>query len=145
MSTSTLVVKLKQSAMKGAIVAIAGAGASVVIGNGLDSVKVLSMQMPKALVLGGSLFATSVAADFIVPYVTPFAAVGSPTLRKFENLVLTPLMVGVGLVLVDSIISPQTVESAGNNLLKQVSVGFGASVLAGYASEGLGWSPTVLG
>ena len=142
---STLVVKLKQSAMKGAIVAIAGAGASVIIGNGLDSVKVLNMQMPKALVLGGSLLATSVAADFIVPYITPFASVGSPALRKFENLVLTPLMVGVGLILVDSVISPETVASAGNNLIKQVSVGFGASVLAGYASEGLGWSPTVLG
>ena len=54
-------------------------------------------------------------------------------------------MVGVGLVLVDSVISPETVASAGNNLLKQVSVGFGASVLAGYTSEGLGWAPTVLG
>ena len=54
-------------------------------------------------------------------------------------------MVGVGLVLVDSVISPETVASAGNNLIKQVSVGFGASVLAGYTSEGLGWQPTVLG
>ena len=142
---STLVVKLKQSAMKGAIVAIAGAGASVIIGNGLDSVKVLSMQMPKALVLGGSLLVTSVASDFLVPYITPFASVGSPALRKFENLVLTPLMVGVGLVLVDSVISPETVASAGNNLIKQVSVGFGASVLAGYTAEGLGWQPTVIG
>ena len=142
---STLVVKLKQSAMKGAIVAIAGAGASVVIGNGLESVKVFSMQLPKAVVLGGSLFGTSIAADFLVPYITPFASVGSPALRKFENLVLTPLMVGVGLVLVDSVISPETVASAGNNLIKQVSVGFGASVLAGYTSEGLGWQPTVIG
>ena len=142
---STLVVKLKQSAMKGAIVAIAGAGASAVLGNGLDSVKVFSTQMPKALVLGGSLLVTSVASDFLVPYITPFASVGSPALRKFENLVLTPLMVGVGLVLVDSVISPETVASAGNNLIKQISVGFGASVLAGYTSEAMQWSPTVLG
>ena len=125
--------------------AAAGAGASVIIGNGLDSVKVFGTALPKALVLGGSLFGTYIAADFLVPYVTPFASVGSPTLRKFENLVLTPLMVGVGLVLVDSVISPETVASAGNNLLKQVSVGFGASVLAGYTAEGLGWQPTVIG
>ena len=145
MASSTLVVKLKQSAMKGLVVAAAGAGASVLLGNGMASVKVLSMQLPKAVVLGGSLFAVSIGSDFIVPYVTPFASVGSPALRKWENLVLTPLMVGVGVVLVDALVSPEVMAVEGHNLFKQVSIGFGASILASYTAEGLGWQPTVLG
>ena len=121
--TSSLTLKLQHSAMKGLVVAAAGTVASLAIGGGMQGVKVLSAEVPKFVVIGGSLFATSVASDFIVPYITPFASVGNPQLRAFENLVLVPTMVGVGLVVVDSILSPETVTSEGGNLLKQVSVG----------------------
>ena len=144
MSASPLVTKLQHSASKGAIVAAAGTAVSLLIGGGTQGVKVFAVEVPKFAVIGGSLFATSVASVFIVPNITPFASVGNPALRKFENLVLVPTMVGLGLVIVDSVLSPETVKSEGGNLFKQVSVGFGASVLGGYLSEGLGLQPTVL-
>lgn len=135
--------KLKSAAIKASLIAGVGAIGSLVLHDGACSVKVLGSSMPKFVVVGGSLFASSFAADNLVPLVTPFASVGSPAVKKFENLLLTPALVGLSVVLLDSIIAPDVVKSEGSNLFKAVSIGFGSTVAASYVAEGLGWIDTV--
>ena len=135
--------KLKSAAIKGALIAGIGAVGSIVLHDGGSSVKVMGGYMPKFVVVGGSLFASSIIADTVVPYVTPFASVGSPAVRQFENLLLVPALVGLSVVLLDSIVAPDAVKSEGGNLFKSVSIGFGSTIGAAYVAEGLGWIDTV--
>ena len=147
---ATVAKKLEHAALKGLVVGATGAVASVLVGNGFKLIPLFHHDLPKYVVVGGSLFMTSVATDFLIPYITPWESMGNQTLQNFENIFLGPALCGVGMVLLDSIIAPEAIKDfnspAGKpdfGMLAGISTGFGASVLAGYTAQGLGWIPTV--
>ena len=135
--------KLKSSAIKASVIAGIGAVGSIALHDGGCSVKVLGNSMPKFLVVGGSLFVSSFAADNLVPLLTPFASVGSPAVKRFENLILTPAVVGLSVVLLDSVVAPDAIKSEGGNLFKSISIGFASSIGGAYLLEGMGVIDTV--
>jgi hypothetical protein len=139
----SIVKKLEASAMKSLVVVAAGAGMCVLSGGAFTPVRVVGTYVPKVVAVSGSLMVSSMASDFVIPAITPWLSATSPELRKFENTFLAPLMVGGLLVGLDSVLMPDVVKGEGMNLTKALGIGFGASVLGGYAAEGLGWIPTV--
>ena len=82
---STLAKKLEHSATKAAMVAIAGMVGSVLVSNGLKEIPVFHHDVPRFIVVGGSLFVVSVATDFVVPVITPWTSYGNEQLQKFEQ------------------------------------------------------------
>ena len=149
MAAQTLVQKLQHSSQKAIIVGISAAAISVFASDGLKSVPLMGHDLPKFIVLGGTATIASVAGDFVIPMVTPFFSLGDASLQQFENIFLAPLLVGVGVVALDSVLSPAAISNgaavgggADFGLFKSLSIGSGASVLAGYYSLAAGITPT---
>ena len=152
-SPLTLQQKLQASAHKSLIVGISAAVISVVTSDGLSSVPLMGHNLPKFAVLAGTATVASVAADFAIPMVTPFFSLGDASLQHFENIFMAPLLVGVGVVALDSILSPAAISNgnaavggADFGLFKSLAIGGSASVLAGYYSlaSGISMEPFII-
>ena len=140
--TASIASKLQHSAIKGAIVAGCGAFAAVLIGGAQEEVTILGVAMPKVAAVGATLFVSSVATDFALPYITSqaWASIGSPEIRKLENTLIGPALTGVALVALDAIAAPAMAQ--GHSLSQTFLVGVGASVASGYLVDSMGWVNT---
>jgi len=136
--------KLQGALSKAAIVGATGAVLSVILLNGLTSVPVGGMMIPKAIAQGGILAVSSVATSYITPAVVPWVAAGSGQLKTFELLVLEPLVLGTVSLAVESIIAPGAEVVGQGGTVKTIFVGAASSVTAGYVSQAMGWSESVV-
>ena len=129
--SNSLVQKIKGGSLKAAATAAIGATASIVLFDGLSGVNVFSFAVPKFVATGGTLFASSIAADFVIPMITPYTNLGlSPALSKFENSILKPVIVGAALVAIESIVAPEAIAQNGG-VFKNIILG-GVSNIGGY-------------
>ena len=129
--------RLKGSLRKGAIVGAVAGVLSIVVLNGGDGVFVFGQTFPKFAVHTVILGASSVAADYAIPSITPYIG-GDVMWTRFENLTLQPLLIGSISLAIESVIAPSATQQG--DVFKTILVGGGSSVLASYASSGLGWS-----
>ena len=129
--------RLKGSLRKGAIVGAVAGVLSIVGLNGMDGIFVFGQTVPKFVAHTVILGTSSVAADYIIPSITPYIG-GDVMWTRFENLTLQPLMLGVLSVSIESVIAPSATQQG--DVLKTIMVGSGSAVIASYASSGLGWS-----
>ena len=102
------------------------------------------MWVPKAFAHGVVLSVSSVAASFIVPRMTPYIALGSPQLTRFNSLILEPLVLGGVFLTVESIVAPAAEVQGTGGTMREVAAGAAASVAASYMAEGLGLIDNVL-
>ena len=138
---------LKGKLAKAGFVGLTGAVLSVVVLGGLQPVPVqlLHAWVPKAFIHGIVLAGSSLAAGEIVPRITPYISVGSPQLKRFDNLIVTPLVLGGVFLAIESIVAPAAEVQGTGGSLREIAAGAAASVFAGYFSEGMGISETVMG
>ena len=137
--------KLKGTLAKAGLVGLSGAVLSVLVLNGMSGVPVIgNVMLPKFMVHGLILSTSSIATSYAVPALVPFVSAGSPQLRRFESLVVEPLVLGTISLVVESILAPEAQVVGQGGTLRTVLVGGAASVLAGYTSEGLGLSDSVI-
>ena len=137
---------IKGALIKGSLVGVVGAVGSVLVLGGLEGAPILTgMYLPKAVIHGVVLAGSSVGATFLVPHLVPFVSAGSPQLKRFESVILEPLVLGGVFMAVESLLAPAATVQGAGGALKQIMVGTGASVGASYVSEGMGWVETVLG
>ena len=136
---------LKARLSRAGVVGLTGAVLSVVVLGGLQPVPVMGgVWVPKALAHGVVLSASSVAASFIVPRMTPYIALGSPQLTRFNSLILEPLVVGAAFLALESIVAPAAEVQGTGGTMREVAAGAAASVAAAYVLEGLGITDSVL-
>ena len=136
---------LKARLSRAGVVGLTGAVLSVVVLGGLQPVPVMGgVWVPKAFAHGVVLSASSVAASFIVPRMTPYIALGSPQLTRFNSLILEPLVVGAAFLALESIVAPAAEVQGTGGTMREVSAGAAASVAAAYVLEGLGITDSVL-
>ena len=138
---------LKGKLSKAGFVGLTGAVLSVVVLGGMQPIPVslVGVWVPKALAHGVLLSVSSLAAGEIVPRITPYISVGSPQLKRFDNLVITPLVIGGVFLAAESVLTPAAEVQGTGGTLREVMAGAAASVFAGYVSEGMGYSETVMG
>ena len=136
---------LKGNLAKAGLVGATGAVLSVLALGGLQGVPVMGVFMPKAFVHGLALAGSSVAATYAVPMLVPFVSAGSPQLRRFEALVLEPLVIGGVFLGVESILAPAAEVQGPGGTFKEILAGSAAAIGAAYVAEGMQWVPTVLG
>ena len=136
--------KLQGTFAKAGLVAATGAVLSVLLLDGLSPVPLVSVMLPKfavhALVLGTS----SVAASYAVPALVPFTSAGSPQLRRFQSLIVEPLVLGTISLAVESIIAPGAQVVGQGGMLRTILVGGASSIGASYVAEGMGYSDSVI-
>jgi len=130
---------------KAGVVAAAAGVMSVLVLSGLDQVPVIGgVFVPKfaahAVVLGVS----SVATSYAVPAIVPWVSAGSPQLKRFESLILEPLVLGMVSFGIESVVAPAAEVGGTGGCLKQILVGSAAGVGAAYISAGMQWSDSVL-
>ena len=136
---------LKARLSKAGLVGLTGAVLSVVVLGGMQPVPVIGgMWVPKAFAHGVVLSVSSVAASFIVPRMTPYIALGSPQLTRFNSLILEPLVLGGVFLAVESIVAPAAEVQGTGGTMREVAAGAAASVAASYMAEGLGLIDNVL-
>ena len=136
---------LKARLSRAGVVGLTGAVLSVVVLGGLQPVPVMGgVWVPKAFAHGVVLSASSVAASFIVPRMTPYIALGSPQLTRFNSLILEPLVVGAAFLALESIVAPAAEVQGTGGTMREVAAGAAASVAAAYVLEGLGITDSVL-
>ena len=87
---------------------------------------------------------SSVATSYITPRVVPWVAAGSGQLKLFEITILEPLILGTVSLLVESVIAPGAEVVGQGGTVKTVFVGAASCVTAGYVSQAMNWSESVL-
>ena len=136
--------KLQGTLAKAGLVGATGAVLSVLLLNGLSPVPLAGIMLPKfavhALVLGTS----SVASSYAVPALVPFTSAGSPQLRRFESLIVEPLVLGTISLAVESIIAPGAQVVGQGGMLRTILVGGASSIGAAYVAEGMGYTESVI-
>ena len=136
---------LKGRLMKAAAVGAVGGVLSLAVLSGTSMVPVVGgVFLPKAVVHGVILAGSSVGASYIVPAVVPWVAGGSAPLKRFEVLVIEPLVLGTVSLLAESILAPAAEVVGPGGTVRTLLVGSAASIGAGYLSEGMGWSESVV-
>ena len=135
---------MKNALIRGALVGAIGAGASIVLMNGLESAPLFGQYLPKFVITGVALTASSVATAYILPHTLPFVQ-GAPGLKQFEQVVMTPLIGGAVLTALVSVAAPGIEAQGAGGSLKELILGAGSVIGASYLAEGMGWVPTVLG
>ena len=130
--------QLKGSLRKGMIVGALSGALSIAVLNGMDGVAVFGHTFPKFAVHTVILGASSVAADYIIPSITPYIAGGDVMWTRFENLSLQPALVGILSLSIESVLCPSATQQG--DVLKTIMVGAASSVAASYASSQMGWS-----
>ena len=144
LQTHNMAPSVKNAIVRGALVGVIGAGASIVLLNGLESAPLMGMYLPKFAITGLALTASSVATTYILPHALPFAS-GAPGLKQFETVIMTPLIGGFVLTALVSVAAPGIEAQGPGGSLKELILGTSSVVAASYISEGMGWVPTVLG
>ena len=136
--------KLQGTFAKAGLVAATGAVLSVLLLDDLSPMPLVSVMLPKfavhALVLGTS----SVAASYAVPALVPFTSAGSPQLRRFQSLIVEPLVLGTISLAVESIIAPGAQVVGQGGMLRTILVGGASSIGAAYVAEGMQWTESVI-
>ena len=136
---------LRARLSRAGVVGLTGCILSVVVLGGMQPVPVMGgVWVPKALAHGVVLSASSVAASFIVPRMTPYIALGSPQLTRFNSLILEPLVVGAAFLALESVVAPAAEVQGTGGTMREVAAGAAASVAAAYVLEGLGITDSVL-
>ena len=131
--------------MKAAAVGVVGGALSLAVLSGTSMVPVVGgVFLPKAVVHGVILAGSSVGASYIVPAIVPWVAGGSAPLKRFEVLVIEPLVLGTVSLLAESILAPAAEVVGPGGTVRTLLVGSAASIGAGYLSEGMGWSESVV-
>ena len=133
--------RLKGSLRKGMIVGAVAGALSVVGLSGMDGVFVFGHTVPKFVAHTVILGTSSVAADYIIPSITPYIAGGDVMWTRFENLSLQPLLLGVLSLSIESVIAPSATQQG--DVLKTIMVGAASSVAATYVSSSMGWSAPI--
>ena len=128
---------LQNGAFKAGAVAVVSGLASVVLANGNESCRVFNTNMPRFVVSGLTMGLSSFAGDALIPVIVPWVSVGSPILKKFENSILSPLLVGVASVAIDSALAPEAISEVGGPV-KSVLIGAGSSILSYYVLDSTG-------
>ena len=137
--------KLVGNLSKAGLVGATGAVLSVLVLNGMSGVPVVGgVMLPKFAVHGLILGASSIAASYAVPAIVPFVSAGSPQLKRFESLVVEPLVLGTISLAVESILAPEAQVVGTGGTVRTILVGGAASVLASYVSDGMQWSESVI-
>ena len=137
---SSLKQRLATGAKKAGATALIGGGLSIVFMGGLGSVKVLGTNLPKFAVQAGALGVSSYATDLLVPTVVPWIsskAGMNPQLAKWEGIVLQPLLAGLTVMAVETILAPEAIKDVGGPL-KAVLSGAGSSVVSYYLLDSAG-------
>ena len=125
---------------KAGVVAAVGGLLSVLVLSGLDQVAITGgMVAPKFIVHAVVLGASSVATSYAVPALVPWISAGSPELRKFEILVLEPLVLGAISFGIESVAAPNAEVGGAGGTLKTLLVGSAAGVGAAWLTQGMGW------
>ena len=136
---------LKARLSRAGVVGLTGAVLSVVVLGGLQPVPVMGgVWVPKAFAHGVVLSAASLSASVLVPRMTPYIALGSPQLTRFNSLILEPLVVGAAFLALESIVAPAAEVQGTGGTMREVAAGAAASVAAAYVLEGLGITDSVL-
>ena len=136
---------LKGNLAKAGVVAAAGAVLSIAVLSGTSMVPVVGgVHLPKAVVHGIILGGSSIGASYIVPSIVPWVSAGSPPLKRFELLVVEPLVLGTVALVAESLLAPAAQVVGPGGTVRTILVGSAASVLAGYVSEGMSWSDSVI-
>ena len=130
--------RLKGSFRKGMIVGGVAGVLSLVVMNGIDGVPIFGQVVPKAAVQAVILGASSVAADYVVPAITPHIAGGDVNWTRFENLSLQPLLIGTISLSLESLLAPQATMCG--DVIKTIAVGGASAITAAYVSAGMNWS-----
>ena len=126
---------LRQKLMDGSKKALLTAGisgvASFLFLGGAETASVFGAEVPRFIISGATMGVASLTSDLAMPYIVPFVSKGNPTLIKFELTVIEPLLVGVASVVVDSVLSPESINQTGG-AAKSVINGAGSSILSYY-------------
>ena len=137
--------KLVGNLSKAALVGASGAVLSVLVLNGMSGVPVVGgVVLPKFFIHGAILGTSSIAATYAVPHIVPFISAGSPQLKRFETLVVEPLVLGTISLVVESLLAPEAQVVGQGGTVRTILVGAAASVAAAYTSEGMGWTESVI-
>ena len=127
------------------LVGVTGGVLSIIALGGLQGAQVPVLGwIPKAAVHTIALAGSSLAASYIVPAMTPYVSGGSPQLTRFDELIITPLVLGTVFLGCESLISPSAEVQGPGGTLKEIAAGAVASVTASYLAQGLGMIPSVL-
>lgn len=136
---------LKGKLAKAGLVGVTGGVLSIIALGGLQGAQVPVLGwIPKAAVHTFALAGSSLAASYIVPAMTPYVSGGSPQLTRFDELIITPLVLGTVFLVAESVISPSAEVQGQGGTLKEIAAGAVASVTASYLAQGLGMIPSVL-
>ena len=136
---------LKGNLAKAGVVAAAGAVLSIAVLSGTSMVPVAGgVHLPKAVVHGLILGGSSLGASYIVPSIVPWISAGSPALKRFEVLVVEPLVLGTVSLIAESLLAPAAQVVGAGGTVRTILVGSAASIGAAYVSEGMGWSDSVV-
>ena len=137
---------LKENLTKAGLVGVTGAILSAVVLGGMQPVPMMGgVWAPKAIIHGVALAGSSVAASYIVPKITPYISIGSPQLTRFDNLIVTPLVIGGVFLAVESVVAPAAEVQGSGGTFREIAAGAAASVVASYVADGMGMIPTVMG
>ena len=137
--------RLQGTLAKAGVVGLSGAALSVLVLNGLSGVPVFGgVMLPKFVAHGIILSGSSIAASYAVPALVPFVSAGSPQLKRFESLVVEPLVLGTISLVIESFLAPEAQVVGQGGTVRTILVGGAASVGAAYVSEGMGWSESVI-
>ena len=133
--------KLKGSLRKGMMVGATAGVLSVLVLDGLNPINMFNMQVPKVAAHVVILGTSSVAADYIIPKITPYIAGGDAQWTRFETLALQPMLIGIISLAAESVIAPE-VQQRGN-VLRTIAVGGASAITSSYVASGMGWTTLV--
>ena len=138
MAISDLRKKLMDGSKKALLTAGISGIASLMLLGGAETASVFGAEIPRFIIAGGTMGVASLSTDIALPYIVPWVSKGNPTLIKFEMTILEPALVGIASVLVDSVLSPETINQSGG-AMKSIVNGSGSSILSYYVLDKMGW------
>ena len=136
---------LKGRLLKAGVVGAAGAVLSVAVLSGTSMVPIAGgVYLPKFVVHGVILAGSSIGASYIVPAVVPWVSAGSAPLKRFEQIIVEPLVLGTVSLIAESLLAPSAQVVGPGGTVRTILVGSAASIGAAYVSEGMGWVESVV-
>ena len=131
MAISDLRQKIMDGSKKALLTAAISGVASFAFLGGAETAAVFGAEVPRFIISGATMGVASLSTDIALPYIVPWVSKGNPTLVKFELTILEPALVGIASVLVDSVLSPETINQTGG-AVKSIINGSGSSILSYY-------------
>lgn len=129
--------RMKAALRKGMIVGAVSGVLSVLVLDGMQGVHVFGHVVPKFVMHTAVLGTSSIVAEYTIPMITPYLAGGDVRVTRFENLALSPLLIGVISLGLESVLSPEAEVRGG--VLKTIGVGAASAITSSYFSSGMGW------